>query len=297
MLPKHLDEKVARLHLDALGVQPDRAHARAGRLHRRAGRGPVQAGSLPLLSPQLLGLRGSSGRTGRCPSSARSASGSPASGPWRGCRGCVPAHHVGDGVPGAGACGPAVRHVALCASNPYATQHDVAAALSDEVEVFAGEPDDWADSVARVAGRAPRITLDDGADLLGALHAVPSCSKACSAAPRRPPPASCGCARWRPRAPARARHRRQRGAGREGAQRSLRHRAVRGGRHPARDEHPLGRPDRGGAGLRLDGARRRAGRARPGRDGDRVRGRSVARLGGAHGGLRRHAVAFGRGAR
>ena len=25
MLPKHLDEKVARLHLDALGVQPDRA--------------------------------------------------------------------------------------------------------------------------------------------------------------------------------------------------------------------------------------------------------------------------------
>ncbi len=63
--------------------------------------------------------------------------------------------------------------VALCASNPYATQKDVAAALSDEVEVFAGEPDDWADSVARVAGRAPRITLDDGADLLGALHAVP----------------------------------------------------------------------------------------------------------------------------
>ena len=63
--------------------------------------------------------------------------------------------------------------VALCASNPYATQHDVAAALSDEVEVFAGEPDDWADSVAMVAGRAPRITLDDGADLLGALHAVP----------------------------------------------------------------------------------------------------------------------------
>ena len=26
MLPKHLDEKVARLHLDALGVQADHAH-------------------------------------------------------------------------------------------------------------------------------------------------------------------------------------------------------------------------------------------------------------------------------
>ena len=49
VLPKHLDEKVARLHLDALGRQPHRAAPRAGRLHRRAGRGPVQAGSLPVL--------------------------------------------------------------------------------------------------------------------------------------------------------------------------------------------------------------------------------------------------------
>ena len=46
-LPKHLDEKVARLHLDALGVQADRADARAGRLPRRPGRGPVQARPLP----------------------------------------------------------------------------------------------------------------------------------------------------------------------------------------------------------------------------------------------------------
>ena len=29
VLPKHLDEKVARLHLDALGVQAHRAHARS----------------------------------------------------------------------------------------------------------------------------------------------------------------------------------------------------------------------------------------------------------------------------
>jgi adenosylhomocysteinase len=61
--------------------------------------------------------------------------------------------------------------VALCASNPFATQPDVAAALSAEASVFAGGPDTWADGVAAVVARRPQITLDDGADLLGALHA------------------------------------------------------------------------------------------------------------------------------
>ena len=60
--------------------------------------------------------------------------------------------------------------VALCASNPFAIQQDVALALSGEAEVHAGGPDEWADGVAAVVARAPRITLDDGADLLGALH-------------------------------------------------------------------------------------------------------------------------------
>ena len=49
VLPKHLDEKVARLHLDALGVQPHRADPRAGRLPRHPRRRPLQAGPLPLL--------------------------------------------------------------------------------------------------------------------------------------------------------------------------------------------------------------------------------------------------------
>jgi adenosylhomocysteinase len=62
--------------------------------------------------------------------------------------------------------------VALCASNPFAIQHDVALALSAEAEVHAGGPDEWAEGVASVVERAPRITLDDGADLLGALHAA-----------------------------------------------------------------------------------------------------------------------------
>ena len=51
VLPKHLDEKVARLHLDELGVQAHRADRGPGRLHRRPRRGPVQAGPLPLLIP------------------------------------------------------------------------------------------------------------------------------------------------------------------------------------------------------------------------------------------------------
>src|SRR3954464_2536470 len=60
--------------------------------------------------------------------------------------------------------------VALCASNPFAIQQDVASALSAEAEVHAGGPDEWADGVASVVARSPKITLDDGADLLGALH-------------------------------------------------------------------------------------------------------------------------------
>ena len=42
VLSKELDEKVARLHLEALGVQPDRAEPRPGRLPGRAGRGTLQ---------------------------------------------------------------------------------------------------------------------------------------------------------------------------------------------------------------------------------------------------------------
>ncbi len=62
VLPKHLDEKVARLHLDALGVKLTELTPRAGRLHRRARRGPVQAGPLPLL--------GTTGNSHRLPATA-----------------------------------------------------------------------------------------------------------------------------------------------------------------------------------------------------------------------------------
>jgi adenosylhomocysteinase len=64
--------------------------------------------------------------------------------------------------------------VALCASNPFATQDTVAAALAaagTEVHAVRGDDADaWATRVAAVVARGPRITLDDGADLLSALH-------------------------------------------------------------------------------------------------------------------------------
>jgi adenosylhomocysteinase len=64
----------------------------------------------------------------------------------------------------------------LCASNPLTTQDDVAAALATRfgvgVHAVRGEDADaYAAHVVALAARAPHVTLDDGADLLSALHA------------------------------------------------------------------------------------------------------------------------------
>jgi adenosylhomocysteinase len=64
----------------------------------------------------------------------------------------------------------------LCASNPLTTQDDVAAALVEHhdvgVHAVRGEDADaYAAHVVALAARAPHVTLDDGADLLSALHA------------------------------------------------------------------------------------------------------------------------------
>ena len=65
--------------------------------------------------------------------------------------------------------------VALCAANPLSTQDEVAAALvrrGVEVRAVHGEgPDAVAAHVAALAAAAPQVTIDDGADLLAALHA------------------------------------------------------------------------------------------------------------------------------
>jgi adenosylhomocysteinase len=65
--------------------------------------------------------------------------------------------------------------VALCASNPLSTQDDVAAALVDRhgAEVFAikGEDEDtYYRHINAVCDKRPKITMDDGADVIGVLH-------------------------------------------------------------------------------------------------------------------------------
>src|SRR6516165_5961594 len=67
-------------------------------------------------------------------------------------------------------------HVALCSANPLSVQDDVAAALvvHHEVEVRAkwGEDlDTYAAHVRALLAERPRVTIDDGADLLVTAHA------------------------------------------------------------------------------------------------------------------------------
>ena len=49
VLPKHLDEKVARLHLEKIGVSLSKLISETGRLHQRSTRRTLQARHLPLL--------------------------------------------------------------------------------------------------------------------------------------------------------------------------------------------------------------------------------------------------------
>jgi adenosylhomocysteinase len=64
----------------------------------------------------------------------------------------------------------------LCASNPLSTQDDVAAALVDryDVSVFAikGEDNDtYYSHIEAAVDHKPHLTMDDGADVIGVLHA------------------------------------------------------------------------------------------------------------------------------
>jgi adenosylhomocysteinase len=67
--------------------------------------------------------------------------------------------------------------VALCASNPLSTQDDVAAHLVRDhgIQVFAvkGEDKDtYYDHIRAALAHGPDITMDDGADLVGAMHMI-----------------------------------------------------------------------------------------------------------------------------
>ncbi len=66
-------------------------------------------------------------------------------------------------------------NIALCASNPLSTQDDVAAALVREYGIptfsIKGESNDvYYQHINAVLDHAPQITMDDGADVVGALH-------------------------------------------------------------------------------------------------------------------------------
>ena len=64
---------------------------------------------------------------------------------------------------------------ALCAANPLSTQDDVAAALAEEIEVhavFGEDLDTYARHVGALVKDRPRVTIDDGADLLTVMHAA-----------------------------------------------------------------------------------------------------------------------------
>src|ERR1051326_2724204 len=67
--------------------------------------------------------------------------------------------------------------VALCGSNPLSTQDDVAAHLVRDhgIKVFAIKGEDhttYYDHIRAALAHRPDITMDDGADLVGALHMI-----------------------------------------------------------------------------------------------------------------------------
>src|SRR5256884_4913943 len=66
--------------------------------------------------------------------------------------------------------------IVLCASNPLSTQDDVAAALVEECDVWVfaikGEDNDtYYRHIEAAVDHKPQLTMDDGADVIGVLHA------------------------------------------------------------------------------------------------------------------------------
>ena len=96
--------------------------------------------------------------------------------------------------------------VVLCASNPLSTQDDVAAALvrDSNIPVFAIKGEDnetYYKHIMAALDHKPHITMDDGADLVTtALTKRTDVLDGIWAAPKKPRPASSGCAPWPNRA-------------------------------------------------------------------------------------------------
>ena len=218
MLPKHLDEKVARLHLDALGVKLTKLTPGAGRVHRRPGRGPVQAGPLSLLErPAERPPRRRRPRPGRGRRRADRVGGGADAGAAldpravraraavrRPARRRLPARHDRDGEPrahadrGRGArsrCAPPTRSTRRTTSRPRSSSATAQPSTRSTART-------WRPTTAtsrRCSTREPQLTMDDGADLVSTLHASRTelLDGDRSAAPRRRRAASCACARSR----------------------------------------------------------------------------------------------------
>ena len=192
VLPKHLDEKVARLHLDALGVKLTELTPEQAAYIERPGRGPVQAGALPLLGPnaspegdprhQTCGTDArranspalvSSGRTRRCRSCARSASGSPLSDRSRACAwppACTSRRRRPTSSARWSRAGPTRRSPPPTRSPRRTTWPPRWPRRPRSTAVRGEGADAYAANVSALVESGPQVTLDDGADLLALLH-------------------------------------------------------------------------------------------------------------------------------
>ncbi len=182
VLPKHLDEKVARLHLDALGVKLTELSRGAGRLHRRSGERSRTSRTITATSdiadPGLAaaGAARVAWADGQMPVLRLIRERFAAERPLDGVRVAACLHVTAETACLARTLVAGGAEVGLCSANPLSTQDDVAAALAEDasIDVFARRGEDIETYVAHVEAlvdAAPQITLDDGADLLTAIHA------------------------------------------------------------------------------------------------------------------------------
>ena len=196
-------------------------------------------------------------------------------------RGLPPRDH-GDREPRPHAEGGRRRH-SLCASNPLSTQDDVAAALVEEydVSVFAikGEDNDtYYQHIEAAVDHKPQITMDDGADVIGVLHAhrreqlgdvIGGTEETTTGVIRLKALERDGALSFRS-SPSTRRHEAP-------VRQPLRHRAVDDRRHPARHEQAARRVEVRRRRLRLVRPRARDAREGDGRARDRHRGGRCAR--------------------
>ena len=184
VLPKHLDEKVARLHLDALGAKLTELSPEQAAYIGVSVEGPYQVRPLPLLvrkseiSPiQALAPQGRARvdwAEGQMPVLRSIRERFADSQPLAGAKVAACLHVTAETANLMKALAAGGAEPALCSANPLTTQDEVAAALvEDGIPVLAARGEDieaYVKHVHALAAWAPDITLDDGADLLVLLH-------------------------------------------------------------------------------------------------------------------------------